>query len=200
VITWHPVPASVPEEREDPYPIGRPCAHADCRLWVDGALHLPAPGLQGELLVAGPTVTPGYYNDAERNAIAFVPGEGGARFYRTGDLVRVDGAGDLVFIGRVDRTVKRRGYRIALEELEHALRRHPAAREVAVTQTGSGGDLQLTAYFVPAADAPAPGRRDLRQHCLDNLPAYFLPDRFVIAEELPKTVTGKVDYQRLAAG
>jgi non-ribosomal peptide synthetase component F len=87
-----------------------------------GARAVPR-GEAGELLLAGAQVTPGYWQDAERTAKAFVvpPGETEV-FYRTGDRVRWPDGGPLLYLGRVDNQVKIQGYRVELGEIEAVLR------------------------------------------------------------------------------
>src|ERR1035441_3874231 len=102
----------------------------------------------------------GYWNRPDDNARAFVHRDG-RLYYRTGDRVQTDAGGNLVFGGRLDRQVKRHGYRIQLGEIEAALAGHPAILEVGVVafdhtekgglitafvRTGPSGRLSLAAH------------------------------------------------------
>jgi amino acid adenylation domain-containing protein len=198
VITFHPIPREESAPRERPYPIGLPCAHATCRLLLDdGEIAGLNAGLQGELIVVGGSVTPGYVGDEEKNRRAFIQGREGERFYRTGDMVSVSDAGELEFLMRKDRMVKRRGYRIELDEIEHVLNGCQGVSELAVTALRKDDETVIVACFC-AEDTPSQDvSGELKRLCLDRLPAYFLPDRFIDLETLPKTSSGKIDYRGL---
>ena len=183
-------------------PIGRPVVNA--RLHVLDRRARPTPlGVPGELWVGGVPVGRGYLGDPRRTALAFVPDplaeEPGARAYRTGDLVRYSGAGDLVFLGRIDHQVKVRGHRIELGEIEAVLSAHAAVREAAVLARKRGdvpGDALLAAYWVAES-----GRRaevaELRDHLRERLPEYMVPTAFVALAELPLNPNGKLDRRAL---
>jgi len=130
----------------------------------------------------------------ERTEGAFLAADG-VRWYRTGDMVREED-GDLVFLGRRDRMVKRRGYRIELGELEAALYRHPEFSELAVFAVSDDeGTRIVTAYATQ--DGEPISLVDLKALSARALPLYMVPDRFRHLDALPKTPTGKTDYQRL---
>ncbi|MEZ4426253.1 MAG: AMP-binding protein [Nannocystaceae bacterium] len=117
-------------------------------------------------------------------------------WYRTGDVGFEDADGALVVVGRRDRMVKLRGYRVELGEIEAALYRHEALEEVAVLALPEGDGLVIKAFLACGGSAP-PSVLALKQHCARNLPAYMIPDRFEVLDVLPKTSTDKIDYQRL---
>jgi amino acid adenylation domain-containing protein len=155
-----------------------------------------APGEEGELLVAGGSVMVGYWNLPERNAKCFVE-QDGLRFYRTGDMVRVRPDGNYLYVGRRDRMVKRRGYRVELGEIEAALNRHPEISEAAaVAVRGEDGDVQIHAFYSWSGDKP-PSMIKLKQFAARELPLYMIPDRFNALDALPMTTSDKIDYQRL---
>jgi amino acid adenylation domain-containing protein len=196
VCTFYELPPAVEEDRVEPYPIGVVCSHYE-GLVVDGDGREVEEGNEGELLIRGPGVMQGYWNLPDQNARAFVDlGEGGA-WYRTGDLVLEQDDGNLKFIGRKDRMVKKRGYRIELGEIEACLYRHANIREAAVVafpddETG----LKVCAHVV-TRDQNRISMIELKQFCARHLPLYFIPDLFLFHPELPKTSTDKIDYQRL---
>ncbi|MER0243054.1 amino acid adenylation domain-containing protein [Streptomyces sp. HSW2009] len=140
-------------EVSGPPPIGRPLANTTVHvLDADGAT--VAQGEVGELHIAGAGVARGYLNRPALTEERFVTNPfdpRGGRMYRTGDLVRVTAAGDLEFVGRVDRQVKLRGHRIELGEVESAVTDHPLVGQAAVmVREDRPGDHQLVAYVVPA--------------------------------------------------
>ena len=117
-------------------------------------------GVPGELCLGGRSVARDYLGRPELTAERFVPDPfaagPGARLYRTGDRVRWLASGELEFLGRTDRQVKLRGFRIEPGEIEARLAEHPDVREaVVLAREGAGGSRQLVAWYVGAA----PGRR-----------------------------------------
>ena len=198
VCTFFQIPQPPEEERTQPYPIGVPCSHY-AALVVDELGAAVARGAEGELCIAGPGVTQGYWNLPEQSARAFLGTPDGRRWYRTGDVVVEDGDGSLVFVGRRDRMVKRRGYRIELAEIEAGLYRHAQVTEAAAVAVADGeGGVRILA-FVGCPGEAQPSIIALKQHCADVLPLYMVPDRFLVRTALPKTSTDKIDYQRLLA-
>ncbi len=123
VCTAFPIPASIPANRTETYPIGRVCPPLSARVVNEAGRDLPA-GTLGELVIAGPGVMRGYFGQPELTSAAFFSDALGTRWYRTGDLVADDGSGCFQFHGRRDRMVKKRGYRIELGEIESALHRY----------------------------------------------------------------------------
>lgn len=153
----------------------------------------------GELLITGPNVGLGYYNDPERTAQAFVqdPEEGRYRgiVYRTGDLVELDSNGDLHFRGRADNQIKHMGYRIELEEIEAAFNALDYVDEVGVVYRKSAGDSGLIVAFVGCLE-PKPSR-DILDDVKKSLPPYMIPKEVRVLEALPKNANGKIDRTRL---
>ncbi|HVR95631.1 MAG TPA: amino acid adenylation domain-containing protein, partial [Thermoanaerobaculia bacterium] len=131
-------------------PLGRPIGNARVYAVDRGLRQVPA-GVSGELVIGGPGLARGYLGRPARTAERFVPdpfGEPGGRLYRTGDLVRQLPDGRFEFLGRIDSQVKLRGIRIETGEVEAALARHPAVREVVVTAREDAAGKRLVAYVV----------------------------------------------------
>ncbi len=185
----------------DSVPIGHPLAHTRARV-LDASLQPVAAGDEGELYLGGDGLAGGYFRRPDLTAERFVElreHDGSVRrFYRTGDICQLLSDGALVFRGRRDGQVKLRGFRIELEEIETALRHHPAVQEAAVAlQPGFGGSPQLFAYVVPAQSRAFSTDRVLRQWISDRLPAYMAPAYYRITSALPLTANGKLDRARL---
>lgn len=155
---------------------------------------------EGELCLIGPNVAAGYFNDPERTAAAFCtlqePRRYMKRMYRTGDLVRED-AGQLHFIGRKDNQVKHMGYRIELEEIEHALGLLPGVAQAAVVYHRTNSAYGKLIGFV--AGTAALDEKVLQAGLAQRLPDYMIPGRILVQEHLPKNANGKVDRQQLKA-
>ena len=172
-----------------------------CGYVLDGQLRQVPDGADGELYIAGPQLAQGYLNRRELTATRFVAdpyGRPGARMYRTGDVVRRTPGGALEFVGRADRQVKFRGYRIELSEIESVLRTHPGLAGVAVLVRGHevSGD-HLVAYCVPSG-AALPPPAELLAHAARQLPDFMVPTDVVALQRLPLTVNGKLDTAALA--
>jgi amino acid adenylation domain-containing protein len=197
VCTWYSLPAEVDEAQREPFPIGKACPFATCYIENEGAIQPATPGLEGELLVGGRSVMAGYLNQPERNAAAFLALEDDT-LYRTGDIVRVDQHGQILYVSRRDRMVKRNGYRIELGEIEAALHRHQGISEAgAISTTGPAGEVRILAYYSTRDQAPLE-TLPLQEHMGGQIPSYMWPDQYLHLAEIPKTSTHKVDYPALA--
>ncbi|MEO6193015.1 MAG: amino acid adenylation domain-containing protein [Thermoanaerobaculia bacterium] len=181
-------------------PIGRPVA--DSRVQVLGRhLELSPRGVPGELYLGGDGLARGYLGRPDLTARAFLPdpsaAEVGGRLYRTGDLARFRPDGQLEFLGRADRQVKVRGFRIEPDEIDALLLEHPGVREAAVVAYAAGpGDLRLAAYLAPA-EPGAPSVRELRAFLRERLPEHMVPAVFVFLPALPLSPHGKIDRRAL---
>lgn len=196
VCTFYEVPLPIPEERTAPFPIGRVCSHLRGKV-VDGEGREVQQGEEGELCISGRGVMQGYWALPERTAVAFLTDENGVRWYKTGDIVAKRDDGNYVYLGRRDRMVKRRGYRVELGEIEAGLYRHPLVKEAAVVALPDEEAGVKIKAFLSCRESKRPSLIELKRFCSEVLPAYMIPDHFVWCEALPKTSTDKVDYQRL---
>ncbi|OBK74736.1 non-ribosomal peptide synthetase [Mycobacterium sp. 1274761.0] len=178
-------------------PIGSPVPGAAFFV-LDAWLHPVAPGVVGELYVAGSGVACGYLGRGALTASRFVacPFAGsGASMYRTGDLVRWGSDGQLQYLGRADDQVKIRGYRIELGDIQAALVGLDGVKQAAViAREDRPGDKRLVGYVTGTADPHA-----LRSSLAERLPNYMVPAAVMKVDELPLTVNGKLDTRALPA-
>jgi len=196
VCTFHEVSTPIPEDRVVPVPIGRTCSHLRCKVVDPGGREVPRGG-EGELCVAGHGVMQGYWALPEQTAGAFHADEAGQRWYKTGDIVIEAPDGNYTYLGRRDRMVKRRGYRVELGEIEVALYRHPAIKEAAVVAvTDEEAGVRISA-FLSCREPKHPSLIEMKRFCAEHLPLYMIPDRFAWHDALPRTSTDKTDYQKL---
>ncbi len=190
--------ASDKDLQGDTVPIGRPLSHA--RAWVlskDGAL-VPS-GVEGELFISGPALAKGYMGDPERtkksfaNAI-FDPRIG--RIYATGDRVMWrDGV--LHYLGRMDRQIKLRGFRIEPGQIEAALEKQDIIDRAYVdVLTSPNGPQQLVAWYSATASAELPSPEEISATINAILPPQMHPLPVPVTT-WPQTPGGKVDVARL---
>jgi amino acid adenylation domain-containing protein len=200
-VATHPV-AAPPPPSISTMPIGRPIANT--HLYVLDAQLQPVPiGVAGDLFVGGAAVGRGYLHDLEQTQRTFVRDPfvkaRGARMYRSGDLARWRSDGVLECLGRVDRQVKLRGYRIELEEIEHVLMDHPDVKTaVVLVRDDARDEPRLVAHIVAPADR-RPKPDDLAEFMRTKLPRYMVPSSFIFLEELPVTAHGKISRSALLA-
>ncbi|TDD28033.1 amino acid adenylation domain-containing protein [Actinomadura sp. KC06] len=193
----------LPAEAES-VPIGRPISNSTAYVVRDDGS--PAsPGEEGELWVGGDGVALGYLNRPEQTSERFVPdrfsGTGEGRLYRTGDMARWRPDGVIEFLGRRDRQVKLKGFRVELREIEIVLASHPAVKE-AVVAVREGTD-HLLGWVVADQDTGA-GRTPrslpmrLRQYLRDRLPVFMVPQEVKVVASMPVNASGKVDRAALS--
>jgi amino acid adenylation domain-containing protein len=175
-------------------PIGTPLGQTRVRV-VDESLREAPAGTPGELLLAGPQVVDGYFDDEAETAKAFVTLPGLGHAYRTGDRVVAGPDGTLAFLGRLDSQIKVLGHRVELEEIEAIIREVAAADAIAVgwprTETGAAGIVAIVAGAVDTAE--------LRRQLAGRLPDYMVPRAIHIVSELPLNANGKRDRRAAAA-
>ncbi|MBM7775495.1 amino acid adenylation domain-containing protein [Actinokineospora baliensis] len=196
-VTHHHVRRADVEAAVEGSPIGRPLS--DLRAHpVTADLEPVADGAAGELVVGGAGVAWGYLNQPGLTALRFLPdpwGPPGSRVYRSGDRAAYCG-GDLRYLGRGDRQVKVRGFRVEPGEIEHALRTRAGVLDAAViVQDGPSGP-RLVAYVVQG-DQDWDGGELIRQRLAAVLPDYLVPAVYQAIPAIPRTINGKLDESAL---
>ncbi|WP_420919063.1 non-ribosomal peptide synthetase, partial [Streptomyces bohaiensis] len=190
-------------------------AVAGTRAYVlDAALRPTAPGVTGELYLAGDSLARGYPRRPAETAQRFLAdpyGPAGSRMYRTGDLVRRTPDGELAYVGRADGQVKVRGFRVEPDEIAAVLADAPGiSRAAVVLDTGAGAPAggRLVGYLVPATGFDPGGEPDegeaatltaVREYAARTLPGHMVPAAWAVLERLPLTANGKLDRAALPA-
>jgi len=192
-------------ETDEDITIGKPIANTQVYI-LDENLNNLIDGTVGEIFIGGEGVAKGYLNRPDLTAERFIDDPfseiPGSKIYRTGDLGRIKESGDIQCLGRIDHQVKVRGYRIELEEIEHALVKQPDVKEaVVIAREDTPGDPRLVAYVVLAAAADAVDIKTQtyawHKALMTVLPEYMVPDDFVLLPSIPITPNGKTDRKSL---
>ncbi len=180
-------------------PVGRTMPGSEIAI-VNGNREVLPVNQRGEIIIAGPNVSPGYLARPDLTTDAFFQYRG-QRAYRTGDLGRFrDNL--LFFEGRIDDQIKLSGYRIELGDVEANLRAMATVRDAIVLPVIKDGAAQSLAAFVLLAARDETSHFNLsyrlRNQLSERLPAYMLPRKFIFLDAFPMTPNGKVDRASLA--
>lgn len=152
---------------------------------VDADFREVGPDVEGELVVRGAKVSPGYWRDEEATRRAWRDG-----WFVTGDVARIDADGYLWFVDRRANLIKSGGENIASAEVERILAQHPGVAEVAVIGVPDARwDEVPKAFIVARTELTAD---ELRRHCLDHLAKFKVPAHFAFVDSLPRNDSGKV--------
>ncbi|MGO1119597.1 long-chain fatty acid--CoA ligase [Rhodovibrionaceae bacterium A322] len=150
---------------------------------------------RGELLVRGPAVTSGYYEDPEANKAAF-DDEG---WFRTGDVATISSDGYLDIVDRAKDIIKSGGEWISSIDLENAAMGHPEVLEAAVIGLPHPKWDERPLLVVVPMEGQSPDKDSLLAHLSDKVAKWWLPDDIVFVEELPHSATGKLQKVKLRA-
>ncbi|WP_293996523.1 non-ribosomal peptide synthetase [Sphaerotilus sp.] len=178
-------------------PIGQPVGRRRARVVRPDGSDAPA-GEAGELWLGGASLARGYLHQPALSDQKFVTTADGQRWYRTGDLARWRPDAQLEFLGRADRQVKLRGFRIEPDEIEDALRHCFDVVDAAVTLEHTPEGECLLAWIV-AAPGAALTRAEVVAQLVHRLPAHMVPARYQCIDHLPVTQGGKLDRAALHA-
>jgi acyl-CoA synthetase (AMP-forming)/AMP-acid ligase II len=156
----------------------------------EGQAMLPS-GVQGEVVIQGPSVTDGYANNAEANAKSFTAG-----WFRTGDQGIVDPDGYLSLIGRLKEMINRGGEKIAPREIDDVLLQHPAVGEaVAFGSPHPTWGEEVAAAVVLKGEA---SEKEIIAFARERLADYKVPKKLYIIDQIPRTATGKIQRRSVA--
>ena len=149
---------------------------------------------KGELCVAGEQVTPGYWNNPEKNESSFFMHDG-LRYYHTGDLCYWKTTGDIMYSGRIDQQAKIQGFRVELGEIEHHAREF-YNKEYRVVAIAFDNAQKLTeiALFIESAEQDA---QSLLTHLRSKMPHYMIPSRIIYEPTFPLNKSEKIDRNTL---
>ena len=182
-------------------PIGRPVPGSESYV-LDSKMNLAPIGTAGELFIGGPLAR-GIAKRADWTAESFVPHpfstKPGARLYRTRYRARFAADGTLHLLGRCALSLKLRGLRVELGEIETALCREPAVEDAVVLALGSGAPPRLAAAVTSKVKGRTLDVRALERSLSASLPAYLVPTVYASLEQMPLLANGTLDRDALAA-
>jgi long-chain acyl-CoA synthetase len=173
-----------------PLSVGQPLAGSEIALIGEDG-HPVRHGETGELLVTGPHLMAGYWNDKDATDKAFVERDG-QRFLRTGDLFSRDEDGCLYFIARRDDMIKTRGEKVSPQEVERALYALPGIAEAAVEGVADAIFGQVVKAHVVVEPSAGLTEKLILRHCAQHLEDYMVPKLVEFHDALPRTTTGKI--------
>jgi fatty-acyl-CoA synthase len=160
---------------------------ADWSVRDDDGNAVPADGVaRGELWVRGPAVAASYYRNDAATAAAFDAG-----WFRTGDIVTVDEHGFMEIVDRAKDLVKSGGEWISSVEVENALMGHPAVREACVFGVTHERWIERPIAAVVVREGASAGAEELRAWLAERIAKWWVPDRIVFLETIPRTGVGK---------
>ncbi len=177
-------------------PIGQPGSNMRCYI-LDEHNKPVLNGDIGELHIGGVCLSRGYLNRPDLTETKFIVSTFNKteKLYKTGDLCRYLPNGVIEFMGRIDKQMKVRGYRIEPGEIETCLRLHPAVKDVNVV---FNENMQLlVAYCILCQAEVAPSFTQIRTYLQQQLPDYMIPNAFVPITAFPLTANGKLDLDAL---
>ena len=162
--------------------------------WVVDEEGRPAdPETVGELVIRGPHVMKGYWENPEATARVLSPGRfSWEKVLHTGDLFKTDTDGFLYFVGRKDDIIKTRGEKVSPKEVENVLYAMPEVSEAAVVGVSDPVLGSAIEAIVVAAPGASPTEKDIVRHCARHLEDFMVPRRVSFRETLPKTDSGKI--------
>lgn len=192
--TIYNVPRGFIEAAESNVPIGQVWKGAEGLLLSDRD-EIVEDDQPAELVIASETMMLGYWGRPDLDSRAYYSDDKqgkATRYYRTGDWVCRRSDGNLLFLGRQDRQIKIRGYRVELDAIEHELLKHPAIQEACVFWIARDGEKEIRSQVVPAGDSRLQGS-ELTEFLRDRISPYSVPTQIDIVESLPRNSNGKAD-------
>lgn len=188
------------DAKYESFPIGDPIPHTEFYV-LDEELKPVGIGEVGELVIRGPHLMKGYWNNSEAtNQVMIInpmAPEQNEKVLLSGDLVRVEEGGDLIFVGRKDDQIKSAGYRIELGEIEMRIGGFKGVNEVcviAVPDSEIGNKIKCFLSLKASYKL-----EDVQEYCLSKLTSYTLPHIWEVMDHIPKNQNGKIDKKKLKA-
>jgi amino acid adenylation domain-containing protein len=203
-VSYYPIPDQIDKHKSKAtYSLGRGMPGSQL-LVLNNNKQLAGISEVGEIYMRSPHLAAGYIDDKALTTARFITnpftGTASDRLYRTGDLGCFSSEGNVEFVGRADRQIKIRDFRIEPGEIESALAQHPGIQNtvvIPVNQEQTSEMKYLAAYFVSSQQHPPLKNEDLRNFLKKQLPDHMIPTTFTALESIPLTPNGKIHYAAL---
>ncbi|MBA2284630.1 MAG: long-chain fatty acid--CoA ligase, partial [Ktedonobacteraceae bacterium] len=170
--------------------VGLPLPNVDAAILHQETGEPVPPGEVGEIMVKGPNIMQGYWNQPEETKAIFFKD-----WMHTGDLGRMDADGYFYVAERAKDLILASGFNVYPREVEEVLFQHPAVQEVAVAGVPDEYRGETVAAFIvlkPGFTASEETRQEIKAYCKKELAAYKVPKIIEFRETLPKSLIGKV--------
>lgn len=180
----------------NPIPIGKPISNTRCYI-LDKQLNICPINVQGELYIGGDGVGMGYINNPIMTKKVFINNfidNHSEKLYKTGDIVKLNYKGNIEYLGREDKQIKIRGYRVEISEIENIALEYNGIKEVKIVVKKRGIDKKLIMYFTSDKKINI---AHLKKKFLFKLPRYMVPEYIMQIEKMPLTPNGKIDEKML---
>jgi long-chain acyl-CoA synthetase len=166
--------------------VGLPISSTEAMILGPDQAPLP-PGAQGEICMRGPQIMTGYWNKPDETAATLLDG-----WMRSGDIGFYDEAGWFYVVDRKKDMINASGFKVWPREVEDTLHAHPAVREAAVVGVPDAYRGETVRAYVSLTAGADSDEAALIAHCRDRLAAYKVPRSVIVLDDLPKTLTGKI--------
>ena len=185
--------------------VGKPIRGYNVYILDDNDRVVPV-GIPGQICISGKSVSSGYYGNPQITKEVFTddPFNLNVRMYRTGDIGKWDEEGSIIFIGRKDNQIKIRGNRVEIDEIEINIERKEYVKQAKVVYHKNENDeiiliayIKLNIEYIRKNNIEEVSGEDIKDDISDILPEYMIPSHFVIIDEFPMTISGKIDVKRL---
>jgi len=155
----------------------------------------PGTGVVGRIARGG-NIPLGYYNDPEKTAATFITDSQGRRWSIPGDYALLEADGRITLLGRGSVSINSGGEKIFPEEVEGALKSHPAVFDVLVVGVPDRRWGERVAALLQAREGEKPTLEELKEHCRTRIAGYKVPRELILIAEIPRLANGKPDYRR----
>ncbi len=174
-------------------PLGKPLYNKKLYVFDENMFLCPV-NEKGELCISGKGVINSYINKSDNKNRFFehigLPNE---KIYRTGDIVYRDSDGNFIYSGRKDNQIKYNGQRIELEEIESIIEKYDTVSKTMAKIYKQDGKSDILAAFYISSDKKEINSNDLYEHCKKWINVSMIPSKFIMVEDIPLTLNGKLD-------
>ncbi len=192
--TCYPIPRDTSNLANTVIPIGKPISNSSCFV-VSKSGALQPIGVPGELWVGGDGIARGYINRDDLTKEKFIKSPfGDGLVYKTGDLVKYLPDGNIVFLSRIDKQIKLRGFRIELEEIDANILKFAGVKQSVCALMEVNGQKAICAYITSDKQIDETA---LRSFLATILPDYMIPKYIMQLASLPLSISGKIDRSML---